>query len=145
MARVNVTPVETKKVSPVAASKKIDLSLNYGKAIQLYQNKQYEKAIIAFENLLKRGIKPALADNCTFWMGVCYFNLKRTNQAISTFKDVLSYPGSDKAESAYFMIGQCYEQMGATNLAKLSFEQMLRSYPKGTMKQLAEKKIALLR
>ena len=145
VARVNGAPLKTPVARPVPTRKNLDASLSYGKAIQLYQNKQYEKAIREFESLLNRGIDRKLVDNCYFWKGVCYFNLKRGNQAISAFKDVLSYSDSDKAESAYFMIGQCYEQMGAKKLAINTFGKMLKEYPKGSLKQMAQKKLAFLK
>jgi tetratricopeptide (TPR) repeat protein len=95
--------------------------------------------------LLSRGDDVELRDNCQFWMGVCYFNLNRINEAIDDFTGVLSTVGSDKTESAYFMLGQCYEQIGAKKDAEIAFEKMLREYPRGSLKQVAEIKLALLK
>ncbi len=151
VAQSNADPLQApparKSSAPRSAlsPKRLDGSLSYGKAIQMYQSRQYEEAITAFEKLVKRGIEPALADNCYFWTGVCYFNLKRSNQAISVFTEVLGYTGSDKAEGAYFMVGQCYEQMGAKKFAKMAFEKLVKEYPRGSLKQVAEKKLALLK
>ncbi len=145
VARVNASPIEnppTRKVTPV---KKSDAFITYAKAIHLYQNKQYDEAIIAFKNLINRGIEQKLADNCHFWLGVSYFNQRKFNQAISAFKEVFNYNDSDKAESSYFMIAQCYEQMGAVKFAKITFEKLLNDYPNGALKQISEKKIALLK
>jgi TolA-binding protein len=125
-------------------SQHLSASLNYGKAIRLYQNKQYAKAITAFRKLLDRKIELKLVDRYHFWMGVCYFNLKRSNQAFSEFTKVLGYANSEKVEGAYFMMGQCYERKGAKQNVKLAFEKMLRIYPQGSLKQIAEKKLALL-
>ena len=138
-ARVQQVPMRQ-----VPVSQHLSASLNYGKAIRLYQNKQYGKEIAAFRKLLDRKIEPKLADRYLFWMGVCYFNLKRSNQAFSEFIKVLGYAHSEKAEGAYFMMGQCYERKGAKQNAKLAFEKMLRIYPQGSLKQIAEKKLALL-
>ena len=145
IARVNAEPVQPVKVRPEAASKKLDASLNYGRAIKLYQNRQYEKAIAAFEAIISRSNNSKLADRCHFWMGVCYFSLKRANQAIGEFTEVLSSPKSEKAEGAYLMIGQCYEQMGARKFAKMTFEKLLREYPRGSLRQVVEKKLAFLK
>jgi TolA-binding protein len=128
-----------------ASPKRLDTSLNYRKAIQLYQRRQYKKASQAFQILLNRGIDLKLQDNCHFWMGVCYFNLKKVNQAIGEFTNALNTTGSDKIEGSYFMIGQCYEQVGAKNLAMKTFAKMLKDYPQGSLKKIAEKKIALLK
>ncbi len=129
----------------VSSQEYLDASLGYGKAIQLYQNQQYKKAIHTFQALLKGGIDVTLRDNCHFWIGVCFFNLNKANQAIDEFTSVLNTSGSDKMESAYFMIGQCYEQIGEKKLAMVAFEKMLQEYPRGSLKQVAEIKLALLK
>jgi TolA-binding protein len=144
-ARVDVSPIQEVPVRRGSTSHHLNASLNYGKAIQLYQNRQYEKAIDAFKKLLDRRIEPKLADRYHFWMGVCYFNLKRGNQAINEFEDALEYANSEKAESAYFMIGQCYERMGSRKNAKLAFEKMLQVFPRGSLTQITETKLALLK
>jgi hypothetical protein len=43
------------------------------------------------------------------------------------------------------MIGQCYERIGSKKSAKMTYEKMLQMYPQGNLKQVAEKKLALLK
>jgi TolA-binding protein len=138
-------PVQQVPVHQVPVSKHLVASWSYGKAIQLYQNREYKKAIHAFKKLLNRKIEPKLADRYHFWMGVCYFHLNCGSQAINEFTKVLGYSNSDKAESAYFMIGQCYECIGAKKYATMAFEKMLQVYPRGSLKQITETKLALLK
>lgn len=126
-------------------SRNLKPSFNYGKAIELYKSRQYGNAIDAFEKLLSQKIEPALADRCHFWMGVCHFNLNRSNQALNEFNRVLEYANSEKKEEAYFMIGQCYERNGAKKSAIMTYEKMLRLYPQGSLAPVAGKKIALLK
>lgn len=122
-------------------------SLNYGKAIQLYKSRQYAKAINVFKKLLKLRIDPNLADRYHFWMGVCYLDLNKGEQAIKEFMSVLNYTNSEKVEDAYFMIGQCYERIGIGDKksAIRTYEKMLQIYPNGNLKKVAEKKLALLK
>lgn len=127
---------------PVSPS---EANSDYANAIQLYKQQRYTKAIQAFQMILKQGVGITLQDNCHFWIGVCYFNLKRTNHAIGEFLKVIDIPASDKKEGAYFMIGQCYEQRGAKNYAAVIFKKMIKEYPQGDLKQVAEIKLALLR
>jgi TolA-binding protein len=122
-----------------------EASSGYAEAIQLYRQTQYKNAIRAFQMLLKEGIDITLQDNCRFWMGVCFFNLKKANSAIGEFLKVLDIPASDKKEGAYFMIGQCYEQLETKSYARTMFRKVIREYPQGDLRQVAEIKLALLR
>jgi len=141
---VSIQPTSSHQVS---VPKNINTSLNYGKAIQLYKDRQYAKAINVFKKLLKLRIEPNLADRYHFWMGVCYLDLNKSVQAIKEFTYVLRYTNSEKVEDAYFMIGQCYERIGIGDKksAIRTYEKMLRIYPNGDLKQIAEKKLALLK
>jgi len=145
VAGTNAIPVQQTPVQQVSAARHPDTSLNYGNAIQLYKNRQYGKAIDVFKKLLNQKIEPKFADRYYFWMGVCYLNLNKSDKAIKEFTNVLRYAHSDKAEEAYFMIGQCYERIGAKKSAKITYEKMLQIYPGGNLKQVAEKKLALLK
>jgi TolA-binding protein len=122
-----------------------DVSYGYGHAVQLYQQKKYKKAIQGFQALLDAGIDTALQDNCHFWKGVSCFQLNRIHQAMAEFTKVLRIADSEKMEGAYFMMGQCYEKRGEKMRAKRIFEKMLRAYPDGSLKQVTEIKIALLK
>ncbi|MGD1045677.1 MAG: tetratricopeptide repeat protein [Bacteroidota bacterium] len=141
----NVVPVQPTPAQKVSVPLHPNTSLNYEKAIQLYKSRQYGNAIGVFKKLLIQKIEPKLADRYHFWMGVCYINLNKSNQAIKEFTNVLGYTHSEKAEEAYFMIGQCYERIGAKKSAKMTYEKMLRIYPQGNLKLVAEKKLALLK
>lgn len=138
-------PIEFAPFPLFPTTKQLGTSLAYGKAIFLYQQQKYKRAINSFTSLLNSGIEPELQDNCRFWRGVCYFHLRMINKAMKEFTIVMNISGSDKIEGAYFMIGQCYEQLGNMKSAKRVFEKMLRKYPGGSLKQMAEIKLALLK
>jgi TolA-binding protein len=139
----NIVRVDKEPVQPQIALN--EANSGYAEAIQLYRQKQYKSAIRAFQMLLKEKIDITLQDNCHFWIGVCFFNLKKANSAIGEFLTVLDIPGSDKKEGAYFMIGQCHEQLGTKSYARTMFRKVIREYPQGDLKQVAEIKLALLR
>ena len=141
----NTVPVKPSPAHKVSTPRPTNSSFNYAKAIDLYKSQQYGKAIDLFEKLLNQKIEPNLADRYHFWMGVCYFNLNNSNQAIKEFTYVLGYSHSEKSEEAYFMLGQCYERTGNKKSARLTYEKMLRLYPQGNLKQVVEKKLSLLK
>jgi TolA-binding protein len=143
-SRVAETPVEQLSASFLSPPW-YDATLGYGKAIQLYQQRKYQSAIRSFRSLLANGVEAELQDNCHFWIGVCAFRLTHMQQAISEFTTVLDIVGSDKIEGAYFMLGQCYEQTGFKKHAKETFQKLVMKYPSGSLKQMAEIKLALLK
>jgi len=141
----NAVPAKSAPAPKVSISRTPRASVTYGKAIELYKSQQYENAIDVFEKLLSQKIEPSHGDRYHFWMGVCYLDLNKTNQAVKEFTKVLGYSHSDKVEEAYFMMGQCYERTGAKKSAKMTYEKMLQIYPQGNLKQVVEKKLALLK
>jgi TolA-binding protein len=137
--------VPAKPLPKIPVQRSVGPSLNYTKALDMYKSQQYGKAIDAFEKLLSQKIDPYLSDRYHFWMGVCYLNVNKSDQAMKEFTSVLGYSRSEKLEEAYFMIGQCYERTGAHNAAKTTYQKMLQLFPQGNLKQAAEKKLALLK
>lgn len=141
----NTIPAKSASAPKTSVPRSSTSSINYGKAIELYKSQQYIKAVDMFEKLLNLKIEPNFADRYHFWTGVCYLDLNKIDQAIKEFTKVLGYSHSDKVEEAYFMLGQCYERTGAKKSAKMTYEKMLQTYPQGNLKQVVEKKLALLK
>ena len=141
----NSVPVKPSPLKKNAAAQPPAPSISYGKAIELYKSQHITQAMEIFHKLLDHKIEIHLADRYHFWLGVCQLSMKRSDQALTEFNEVLRFTNSEKGEEAYFMIGQCYEQMGAKSSAKTAYEKMLRLYPKGSLKQIAEKKLAILK
>ena len=51
----------------------VDYKEYYDRAIELYMNKDYEKSLKAFDDLVKNDDNDALADNAQFWIGQIYY------------------------------------------------------------------------
>lgn len=115
--------------------------LTYNDATGLFQQRNYKEAIAAFQQLLSGGIGEDLADNCQFWIGMSYFNLKNYDIAVEEFLKVLKYRASNKADGSYFMLGQSYERLGNRPKAKEMFETVMREFPTSALARDAKRKL----
>ena len=73
----------------------------YNKAIQAYKKSKYRSALDIMTNLLSVDKNHELADNCQYWIALCYLNLSRDAHAIKEFENLLqSYPLSEYYEKS---------------------------------------------
>ncbi len=122
----------------------IDVHLAYNRALRMYEEHRYDRALFQFWQLLKNKQAGNLANNCRFWIGVSFFNLQRYNDAVPVFKKLADVRMFEKRESAYLMLGQCYEQLGQKQLAKATYETLIRSNPMCEMANVAKLKMSML-
>ncbi len=96
---------------------------------------------MAFKEALKIGPSGKYADNCQFWVGECYFNLKHYARAIANYKKVFSYTNTDKADDAQMRIAICYSRLGDNDQAVVEFKNLLKIYPHSEYEKEAKKYI----
>ncbi|RMD94642.1 MAG: tol-pal system protein YbgF [Calditrichaeota bacterium] len=101
----------------------------YEEALTFYYNKNYNQAINEFENLLQQYPNHSLASNCQYWIGECYYELGRFNDAIIALNKVLSYNRSPKKDDALYLLGMTYLKLGATDRARNAFQRLVDEYP----------------
>ncbi len=119
-----------------------DYSLRYEDAKVLFDQRQYQDAIKAFQQLLDSDRDHSLSDNAQYWIGECYYALGRYRESIMAFETVLSFPRSNKNDYAYFKLGQCYSKLGEPGQARQSFQQLIDNYPKSELVSRARNYLA---
>lgn len=139
----------TAKKEPVrpaspALSTRREPTVTYEGALRVYESGRYQRAIGAFQEVLRGGIGQDLQDNCYFWIGVSQFNLKQFDRAAATFRRVIDWTGSDKKADAIFMLGQTHEQLGNSQQAKMMLEILLRDFPTSELIPAARQKLQRL-
>jgi len=118
-----------------------EYELSYQDALNEVYNHNYEQAIARFRSLLKLDDKNKLADNCQYWIGECYYALKKYEVAIAEFEKVFAFEDNNKADDAQFMIGQSYLRMGQTELAQIELNNLLTFYSNSEYVARAEQKL----
>jgi len=127
-----------------ALQSSIDAKLNYSRAIRLYEQRRFADAIVAFQRIQKGAADDDRTDNCRFWVGVSYFNLRNYKEAIPEFKHLLAHQWFEKREATYIMLGQCYEQSGQRSLAKATYQKLVQLNPVCDLAYVAHLKISML-
>ncbi|MBI9076825.1 MAG: tol-pal system protein YbgF [Desulfatibacillum sp.] len=115
----------------------------YAAAYRLYQNRDREKAISAFESFLRDYPGHDLADNAQYWIGEAYYDGKMYPEAIQAFKSVVkNYPEKDKAPAALLKIGYSYLAVENLEQASQYLRQVVTDYPFSDLVGIARAKLA---
>jgi outer membrane protein assembly factor BamD len=86
-----------------------DVAKKYQEAIRLYNNKDYSKALILFEDLTQRYRGRAEAEDLSYYYAYTNYKLKDYLSARYHFKNFAeTYPSSAKAEECRFLAAYCF-------------------------------------
>ena len=111
----------------------------YKKGLNLFRQKEYEKAIAAFNKFLKLYPLSPLAGNAQFWLGEAYFAQKKYEEAILAYQRVIkNYPKNIKVPAALFKQGKAFAMLGDNETAQILWKQVIKKYPKTKEANLAQ-------
>lgn len=100
-----------------------DLEIAYmdfiNKTMRIFNKGDYKKALARFETILSTYKDDV---NAHFYGGLCLYNLKEYNKALSFFESCMNSTYSNFDEEAQWMIALCTEKTGNLELAKEYFE-----------------------
>lgn len=119
----------------------------YDAALNQYKNKEYEKAIQSFEQYTILYPYDNLTPNALYWIGECFYALKKFDTAITYFHLVVTdFPNSNKVPSALLKEAFTLEELGMSKESQAALEELLFRFPysdeaKEAKKFKAKKKI----
>ena len=86
-----------------------DTAKKYQEALKFYNNEQYTKALVLFEDLVQRYKGRAEAEDLYFYYADTHYKLDDYTTARYHFKNFAdTYPNSRKAEEARYMAAYCF-------------------------------------
>ncbi|MEO5909521.1 MAG: outer membrane protein assembly factor BamD [Pelobium sp.] len=86
-----------------------DIGKKYQEAIKLYNNKDYSKALILFDDLIQRYRGRSEAEDLSYYYAYTNYQLKDYLSARYHFKNFAdTYPSSPKAEECRFLAAYCF-------------------------------------
>lgn len=101
----------------------------YENALKFFENKQYDKAIMTFEEILSIDSKHSLADNAQWWIGEAYYFQGRYGSALSAYKKVFGLGDRNKEAYAQLRIGYCLLKLNQKDKAIEEFKKVTSNYP----------------
>ncbi len=116
----------------------------YNKALDDYYNRDFDKAIGKFMQIITQHPRSTLADNSQYWMAECYYGLEDYPRAIEEFRKVFSYADTEKDDDAQLKLGFCYTNIGDATQAVAEFRKLLNLYPDSEFADVARRRIAEL-
>ena len=131
-----------------------DVTKKYQEAIRLYNNKDYAKALILFDDLVQRYRGRSEAEDLYYYYAYSNYKLKDYLAARYHFKTFAeTYPTSIRAEECRFMAAYCFYQDSPnftldqenTHKAIEAMQLFINLYPKSTRVAEASKLIQDLR
>ena len=125
--------------APLLGSTEYDV---YQSGLRTFNNRQYDKAIAIFSNMLKDYPKGEYSDNARYWIGECYYAKGDFASGITSFNHVFDTRNSSKADDAQFKLGLCYLKMGQPAMAKEELRKMVDRYPASEYVARAKKYLA---
>ena len=100
----------------------------------------YKKA----SNLESQYPKGGYSDNGLYWIGECQFALKNYEQAIASFRKVLEFKETEKADDAQLKLGYSYLRMNNRKQAVAEFRKVVSLYPDSEYLEKAKAELAKL-
>lgn len=114
----------------------------YQTAYNDYINRNYDLAILEFQNFLAAFRNSDLADNAQYWIGECYYSQQRYGEALAEFNKLIdNFPDGDKYIPALLKKGLCMLESGNTAGGRRVLEQLVNDYPYSNEARIAQDRL----
>ncbi|MDF2414593.1 tol-pal system protein YbgF [Aeromonas sp. 1HA1] len=127
-------------------SANLDENQAYDTAVNMVlKDKNYDKAIPAFEGFIKQYPSSGYVPNAHYWLGQLLFNKGDRTGAAAQFSTVANkFSKSPKRADALLKLGMLAQLDGKKAEAKTFYEQVIKGYPNTSPAQLAKQSLSKL-
>jgi tol-pal system protein YbgF len=116
--------------------------LLYNRARSLLLEENFKGASELFKEYVKQFPDSELADNALYWLGECHYSLGEYQDAIKTFKDVVTlYPNRGKSPDALLKTAYAYLMLDDADRAHHYLKLVVKGYPFTQAGEKAEQKL----
>lgn len=122
----------------------------YERGFALYANRQYDQAILVYQNFLSRYPEDIYSDNAQFWIGESYLHLDKPAEAEAAYRKVLrEYEHKNSLEGyktpeAIYRLGTLAQKRGDTRRARYYFAQVAQRFPESSAGRKAQRELESL-
>jgi tol-pal system protein YbgF len=118
----------------------------YDDAYRTFEARQYEDAIKKMQMLVAQYPDHVLSGNAKFWIGESYFNLKKYENSILAYEEVITkHKGHRKVPAAMLKQAYAFIEIGDKKAARSVLNDLVDKYPKSEMASKAKEKLAAIR
>lgn len=118
----------------------------YNTALADFTAGQWALCIEGFNTYLRSFSRTDLADDAQWYVGECYQQDGKFQEAIDAYNRVISgYPKGDRVPDAYYKRGMALSAMGQTDRARESFETLMKTFPDHDMSRMAKQQLDRLK
>lgn len=137
-------PPAASNTAPTAPASTGDANSDYNAAVALVlEKKQYDQAIVALQNFVKKYPDSTYQPNANYWLGQLNYNKGKKDDAAYYFANVVkNYPKSPKASEALYKVGVIMQEKGQTDKAQAVYRQVVKMYPNTESAKLAQKSLS---
>ncbi|MCB9397144.1 MAG: tetratricopeptide repeat protein [Acidobacteria bacterium] len=115
-----------------------DLEIQFNTSYGDFTRGKYELAAYGFEELLNNFPNSPFTEQCHYYLGRCYFELKKWQQANQHFDSVVSgFPTGSYLKPAMLYQGQCYYFMNSHSRAVSRLQELVSKFPDSQEANLA--------
>ncbi|MGK7346617.1 MAG: tol-pal system protein YbgF [Candidatus Nitrospinota bacterium M3_3B_026] len=120
--------------------KDLDAENMYKRAMERFNEGDYDSAISGFNYMVRRYPGSGLASSAQYWVGESFYSLKRYARAVEEFRMILSrYPRSPKTPDALLKIGLCKFEIGKRDEGEKFLKRVIEEYPNSAAASTAGK------
>ena len=118
----------------------------YKRALQEYQDGNYEVAIVLFKQFLRQYPQTPLTGHAQYWIGESLYAQKQYEAAIVAFDEVVQkHPNDAKVPAAILKQGFAFSALKDTRNARFFLQQVQKKYPDSPEAQQATEKLQQLK
>lgn len=132
------------KAAPVNAHTEENAA--YDEAYGFYKVANYERALVAFRDFLKKFPDSLRAPNAHYLMGNAYFALDDHKRSIASYQVVVSkFESNPKVPDAWLNIAACQQKLKDLPAARKTLKMLIVKYPNSGAAGKAKKRLAALK
>ena len=132
------TDTAVQPISPLAPSGPQTEQDAYTQAFSLIEGRQFEQAVVAFDQFLIDYPNGEFTPNAFYWLGELHLRLEDLEKSRQSFVQVIRlFPENRKVPDALYKLGVVYDRLGDPETAEEHLQRALNEHPGTTAAQLA--------
>ena len=142
---VKPAPAKSESVKPTPDTVGLAEDQLYNTAYLDFTRGKYEVAISEFRRYLQSYSASDNGDNAQYWIGECFYSLRKLDSAEVGFRQVIvDFPSGNKVPAAEYKLGLVYLAQNRRAVAENQLRRVVKEYPGSNEAKLAQDQLQML-